>query len=141
MDEALARQGLRSTRQRELIFAVLLKYRDHPSADDVFNRARNDMDSISLATVYNCLDTLVRSGLVRAVNYERASTRYCPNLMEHAHFQDRESGKVYDVDLPSELMDQLRQHLPEDFEAESMELTFLGKLRQQPHSFSELTTK
>ncbi len=141
LDEALARQGLRSTRQRELIFAVLLTYRDHPSADEVYNRAREEMDSISLATVYNCLDTLVRSGLVRAVNYERASTRYCPNLMEHAHFQDRVSGKVYDVDLPTELMDQLKQYLPEDFVAESMELTFLGKLRQQPRSISELTTK
>jgi Fur family peroxide stress response transcriptional regulator len=85
------------------------------------------MSSISLATVYNCLETLVGCGLVRAVNYERESTRYCPNLHEHAHFQDRKTGRVYDVDLPPELMDQLKDLLPDGYEADSIELYFHGE--------------
>ena len=127
LEEALARHGLRNTRQREHVFSVLLARRDHPTADEVYARSRRGMDSISLATVYNCLETLVSCGLVRAVNYEREPTRYCPNLHEHAHFQDRATGRVYDVDLPEEVMECLNKVLPEGFEADTMELYFHGR--------------
>lgn len=127
LEKALIQHGLRSTRQREHVFRILLMKRDHPTADEVYARARQSMDTISLATVYNCLETLVGCGLVRAVNYEREPTRFCPNLSEHAHFQDRKTGRVYDVDLPSELMERLRAVLPEGYEADSMELYFHGK--------------
>ena len=36
--------------------------RDHPTAEEVFIRAKRGMPEISMATVYNCLDALVRSG-------------------------------------------------------------------------------
>jgi len=127
LDEALAGNGLRSTRQREHVFKVLLEQRDHPTADEVYTRAKRGMSSISLATVYNCLETLVGCGLVRAVNYERESTRYCPNLSEHAHFQDRRTGRVYDVDLPPAVMEQLHSVLPKDYRADSVELYFHGE--------------
>ena len=67
LDTAMARTGQRSTRQREHIFAVLLDRRDHPTADEIYARAKEDMPSISLATVYNCLETLVESRLIRQV--------------------------------------------------------------------------
>lgn len=126
LDQALSKAGLRSTRQRELVFEVLLRKRDHPTADEVYARARRQMEGISLATVYNCLETLVSCGLVRAVNYEREPTRFCPNLTEHAHFQDRQTGRVYDVDLPPATLEQLRRLLPEGYHADSVELYFHG---------------
>ncbi|NDV60921.1 transcriptional repressor [Puniceicoccales bacterium CK1056] len=131
LDKALTDHGLRSTRQREHVFKILLTKRDHPTADEVYARAKKSMTTISLATVYNCLETLVGCGLVRAVNYEREPTRFCPNLSEHAHFQDRKTGRVYDVDLPTDLMDRLKKVLPEGYEADSMELYFHGKANNQ----------
>ena len=71
----LADSGLRATPQREVVFNVLLKKRDHPTADEVYARVRHEMPTISLATVYNCLETLVQCNLVRAVNFERGPTR------------------------------------------------------------------
>ena len=130
-DKALTDNGLRSTRQREHVFAVLLDKRDHPTADEVYSRSKDGMDSISLATVYNCLETLVGCGLVRAVNYERESTRYCPNLHEHAHFQDKKTGRVYDVDLPPDLMHRLKEILPDGYRAESIELYFHGNAENE----------
>ena len=127
LDKALIEHGLRSTKQREHVFSILLAKRDHPTADEVYARSREKMDTISLATVYNCLETMVSCGLVRAVNYERESTRYCPNLHEHAHFQDRKTGRVYDIDLPSDMMSRLRAILPNEYEADSIELYFHGK--------------
>ena len=68
LDDALERSGQRSTKQREHIFALLLEKRDHPTADEIYARAREGMPSISLATVYNCLETLTDTSLIRQVN-------------------------------------------------------------------------
>ncbi|HWL13986.1 MAG TPA: transcriptional repressor [Opitutus sp.] len=123
----LADSGLRATPQREVVFGVLLKKRDHPTADEVYARVRNEMPTISLATVYNCLETLVQCHLVRAVNFERGPTRYCPNLHPHAHFHDEETGETYDVDLPPELLARVKKVLPSDYQASSVEIIFRGK--------------
>ena len=128
--EALAQRlsdsGLRSTPQREAIYRVLLAKRDHPTAEEVFARAKPEMPMISLATVYNCLETLVQCDLVRTVNFERGPTRYCPNLHPHAHFHDTKTGATHDVDLPPGLLDQVKSILPAGFEASSVEIIFRG---------------
>lgn len=125
--QRLADSGLRATPQRELVYSTLLKKRDHPTAEEVFARAKADMPTISLATVYNCLETLVQCHLIRQVNHERGPTRYCPNLRPHAHFYDEQSGSTIDVDLPPEILAQLRSLLPSGFNASSVEITFRGK--------------
>lgn len=125
--QRLATSGLRSTPQREVIYDVLLKKRDHPTADEVYARVRADMPTISLATVYNCLETLVQCDLVRAVNFERGPTRYCPNLHPHAHFHDEQTGSTHDIDLPPGLLDRVSSILPEGYDAKSVEIIFRGK--------------
>jgi Fe2+ or Zn2+ uptake regulation protein len=70
--DRLAASGIRLTRQREEVLAVLLQKRDHPTAVEVFMRSKKHMETISLATVYNCLEALVESGLVKQVNLDRA---------------------------------------------------------------------
>jgi Fur family peroxide stress response transcriptional regulator len=125
--QRLSDSGLRSTPQREVVYSVLLKKRDHPTAEEVFARVKPEMPMISLATVYNCLETLVQCDLVRAVNFERGPTRYCPNLHPHAHFHDVETGATHDVDLPPGLLDQVKAILPEGFKAASVEIIFRGK--------------
>jgi Fur family peroxide stress response transcriptional regulator len=127
--QRLADSGLRSTPQRELVYSVLLKKRDHPTADEVFARVKPELPGISLATVYNCLETLVQCDLVRAVNFERGPTRYCPNLQPHAHFHDEQTGSTHDIDLPSGLLDQLKKVLPAGYDASAVEITFRGKTK------------
>ncbi len=127
--EKLKACDVRPTPQREVVFKVILQKRDHPTADEIFARVKGLMPSISLATVYNCLETLVRGGLVRQVNLERAPTRYCPNLREHAHFHDEVTGQVHDVELPGDFMDRLRSILPAGFDASTVELNFRGKAK------------
>ena len=58
------------------------------------------MPSISLATIYNCLEALVDWGLVKQVNLDRAPTRYCANLLEHSHFYCESCGAISDVETP-----------------------------------------
>ena len=125
--QRLADSGLRSTPQRELVYRTLLTQRDHPTAEEVFARVKTEMPTISLATVYNCLETLVQCHLIRQVNRERSSTRYCPNLRPHAHFHDETTGQIHDIDLPVPLLEQLKNVLPENFHANTVEITFTGK--------------
>lgn len=121
-------KGLRMTRQRCEVYNVLMEHRDHPTAGEVFERAKQNMPSISLATVYNCLETLVHHGVVRQVNFERESSRYCPNLSEHGHFHDETSGKIYDLPLKSgvKLSDILE--LPKGIQIDNLEVTVRGRV-------------
>lgn len=128
--QKLADSGLRATPQREVVFSVLLKKRDHPTADEVYARVRGEMPTISLATVYNCLETLVGCNLVRAVNFERGPTRYCPNLQPHAHFHDEDTGQTFDVDLPPDLLNRVKKVLPSSYDASSVEIIFRGKTKR-----------
>ncbi|OUW16787.1 MAG: transcriptional repressor [Opitutales bacterium TMED158] len=127
LNRKLAQAGLRSTRQREVVYNAILSKRDHPTADEIFARVKQDMPSISLATVYNCLDTLVHCDLVKQVHLERESTRYCPNLSEHAHFHDNDTGEIFDIQLDMETLEKLSTLLPNNFEPSSIDITFRGK--------------
>lgn len=127
LGERLAHSGLRNTPQREVVYQALLTRRDHPTADEVYNRVRPEMPTISLATVYNCLETLVQCELVRQVNFERGPSRYCANLLPHAHFHDEKTGATYDIPLPAEVLAHVRSVLPAGYEAKTLEITFHGQ--------------
>ena len=86
LNQRLATSGFRFTPQRQHVYDVLMQKRDHPTVEEVFIRAKTGMADISMATVYNCLDALVKCGLIRHVNLDRGATRYCPNMKEHCHF-------------------------------------------------------
>ncbi len=126
LENALERSGLRATKQREQVFSVLLDKRDHPTAEEIYARARREMPSISLATVYNCLETLTESGLIRAVNFEREPTRYCPNLTQHAHFYCKATGEVIDIELNDNILSELKAALPQGYRAEHIDIAFNG---------------
>jgi Fur family peroxide stress response transcriptional regulator len=96
---AMVQGGLRLTPQRRQVYEVLMDKRDHPTATEVFLRAQKRMPTISLATVYNCLETMVGSGLVKAVHVDREPTRFCANLKEHGHFHCTECGHISDVEF------------------------------------------
>ena len=120
--------GLRMTRQRREVYNVLMKHRDHPTAGEVFERAKENMPTISLATVYNCLEALVQHGAVRQVNFERESSRYCPNLSEHGHFHDEKSGEIIDVPLKKGALLSDLLELPEGAQIDNLEITLRGTL-------------
>lgn len=120
--------GLRMTKQRKEVYGVLLDVRDHPTAQDVFLRAKERMPSISLATVYNCLEALVGHELVKQVNFDRSPSRYCPNLEEHVHFQDEATGQIHDVVFREGVRLEDFLDLPQGVEVRELELTLKGMM-------------
>ena len=119
--------GLRLTRQRKVVYDVLLEEnRDHPTASEVYERAREKMPSISLATVYNCLETLTGVGAIKQVNLDREASRYCPNLIPHAHFHCVECGGVADILLAPESRADCPWDLPQGTQLREIEVTMRG---------------
>ena len=123
---ALRKKGLRPTKQRICVYNIIMSKKDHPTADDILNRVRKNLPTISLATVYNCLETLVDCELVRQVNFDRSSTRFCPNLTPHAHFKCSETGNIFDISLDEESIRSLKAVQHKFYKADNFELSFAG---------------
>ena len=123
---SLKKKGLRSTKQRLCVYDVILEKRDHPTADDIFLRVRRKLPKISFATVYNCLETFVECGLVKKINLDRNSSRYCPNLAPHAHFKCTDSGKIIDLPINKDTLNKINTILPKGFSHVGFDLSFHG---------------
>ena len=87
----------KSSRQRDLILRIVRATHSHPSADWVFEQAREEMPNISLGTVYRNLNLLRDEGKIRELNFSRGSNRYDGDLRYHYHVRCIECGRVEDV--------------------------------------------
>jgi Fur family peroxide stress response transcriptional regulator len=125
-EERISHSGHRLTPQRRGVYDVLLAERDHPTATEVFLRAKKRIPGISLATVYNCLETLVDCGLAKQVNVDRDATRYCANLKDHGHFVCERCGKVHDIPVTKGSQPGNTWHLPKNFSVTQTEVTVRG---------------
>jgi len=122
----LLESGLRPTSQRSLVYEVLLSHaKEHPTADEIFIQAKQEKPDISMATVYNCLDALVKHNLIRQMHLDRAATRYCPNMQEHAHFLCEECGEVSDFEGQSKPR-QSGFKVPRGFKVTQVEMNMRG---------------
>ena len=101
--QILASHGQRYTYQRDVVFSIVSKTSAHPTAEDIFLEARILLPSISLATVYKNLDTLITCGLAKKVNHTDGSNRYCCRADPHHHATCLGCGAV--TDIPGKLGD------------------------------------
>jgi Fe2+ or Zn2+ uptake regulation protein len=91
-------RGRKVTPQRQCIFRVLQDDVTHPTADTVYARARVQMETISLKTVYQTLNELASLGEVAALDVGTGTTRFDPNVeLAHHHLVCRNCGKVRDL--------------------------------------------
>lgn len=98
MRTALAAQGQRWTRAREVVLALLEGERMPVSAKEVFKKVR--LTGINLASIYRSMDLFLEKGVVDCVDspggvrrYE-LSDRFRPH---HHHVVCRECGSTQDV--------------------------------------------
>ncbi|MEM0966003.1 MAG: Fur family transcriptional regulator [Verrucomicrobiota bacterium] len=127
--QLLADAGLRPTRQRKVVYEVIDEETDHPTAELVHERAKKKMAGVSLATVYNCLESFVAAGLVRQLNFQRQSSRYCPlneGSRHFAHFLCRRTGNIFDVVLSDKIRGLIEKELPDGLRAEHVEISVAG---------------
>ncbi len=89
--------GRRYSRQREQIYHCVLRRKDHPTAEMVYQQLKPDCPGLSLGTVYRNLKLLTEEG--RLLRLPFAVDRYEANTIPHGHLECKTCGDVIDLDL------------------------------------------
>ena len=84
----LARAGLRPTRQRLSLAALLVGdgQNRHVTAESLFDAASASGDRVSLATVYNTLRAFCDAGLLNEVTVDATRSYFDTRTDDHPHF-------------------------------------------------------
>ncbi len=89
-------RGIKLTHQRMEIFREVAQTLDHPDAEQVMQRVRQRLPTVSLDTVYRTLWLLKDLGLVVPLGSSRERTRFDANLNSHHHFVCGQCGFTRD---------------------------------------------
>ena len=101
LTSALQGAGMRLTPQRTSICELLVNSHEHPTASMIYEELKPHFSSLSLATVYNTLDTLVGLGVVNALGHAGDdSVHYDADTEPHVNLACLSCSKI--VDIPSE---------------------------------------
>lgn len=106
LEQRCSEAGLKMTGQRKVILKVLDDSEDHPSVEDVYERAKTIDSSISIATVYRTLNLLDELDLVIRHEFQEGYSRYEVNWDHHHHLVDLETGKV--IEFQNEELEKLK---------------------------------
>jgi Fur family peroxide stress response transcriptional regulator len=93
-------RGLPITPQRRIILEELLDLDDHPSADEVHERAVRRLPDTSRTTVYRALETLAGMGLIAKTSLPGRSVRYDRRTETHHHLVCVRCDTILDISDP-----------------------------------------
>ena len=102
--EMLENKGVRPSFQRMSVLKYLLEKKNHPSVDVIYKDLSAENPTLSRTTVYNTLNALQKKGLVSSITISETEIRYDYKTEPHAHFKCLSCGKIYDVEIDSELL-------------------------------------
>ncbi len=97
--------NLKVTPQRTEIYKELLKAKDHPSADMMYNRVKKNLPNISFDTVYRTLLSFSEIGIADIVEGYGEPKRFDPDIREHHHLRCTKCGNI--IDFHCELYDNI----------------------------------
>lgn len=95
----LARGGLRPTRQRLALAALLVGDGQdrHVTAESLFSAATAAAEKVSLATVYNTLRAFCEAGLLNEVVVDGSKSYFDTRIDDHPHFYWEDSHTLTDA--------------------------------------------
>ena len=88
--------GIRMTAQLSLIIETLIGSDDHPDADQVYRRAVERDEAISLPTVYRTLNLLDDAGIIKKINMNDGKARFESVREDHDHLIDADNGHIHE---------------------------------------------
>lgn len=125
--ELLRSHGLQVTAQR---IAVLKAAASHPhsTADDLAEKVRGEIGSISRQAVYDSLGVLVDRRLLRRIEPAGSATRYEHRVDDnHHHLVCRDCGMIVDVDCATGGAPCLDVHNAHGFAIDEAEVIYWGR--------------
>lgn len=91
-------KNLKLTPQRYAIYKYLKSTKSHPSAEMIYDNLKADYPTMSLATIYKTLKTLIELGVVIELNVGEDNFRYDANTSQHPHIVCLSCGRVDDIE-------------------------------------------
>jgi Fur family ferric uptake transcriptional regulator len=116
LQQALAKKGIRLTRQRRALLQVMETATQHLAANDILRRARRIDPNVTRVTVYRTIDLLKRHGLIDELDllHLRGEGHYYESRgpRDHIHVACLRCGKVREFE--SHLYEQLMKQIERD---------------------------
>lgn len=99
LSEALIRFDIKPSVHRIRILEYLLKYREHPTAERIYDELKQQIHSLTRATVYNTLALFSEKNIVRALTFDESERIYDITTQSHGHFVCAHCRSIYDFDF------------------------------------------
>jgi Fur family peroxide stress response transcriptional regulator len=117
---------LAATHQRQKIYEALVSRPGHYSPEEIYDQVKQDLPSISLATVYKNLKTFVQAGMLRDVSPHHGPWRVDANTAPHHHLICTRCHSISDLDIDLLQPVKLRGRLPSGFRLEKFNVEVQG---------------
>jgi Fur family transcriptional regulator, iron response regulator len=127
--ETLEKAGIQPSAQRVAVAEYVLATPEHPSADLVWKRVRDQFPWISRATVYNTLNLFVEKKLLQRLNIAEDSVVFDPVMETHHHFIDEKTGAIHDV--PWERVQVCNMDSLEEYDIHDYQVVMRGTLKRR----------
>lgn len=88
---------MRNSNQRNLVYDIVITSCDHPTAEVIYQRAREKMPKISLGTVYRNLNELVELKKIIRITVPGDSDHFDKTLHTHAHLFCKGCQNLIDI--------------------------------------------
>ncbi len=114
---------MRYSKQRNLVLNILRENPVHPTAEWIFEKAREEMPGIGVATVYRNLNALVEAGEIERIPGIDGVDRFDGNHMPHYHMKCNQCGKLFDLEPESEAaLAKMENVIKETFPTDAVEI-------------------
>lgn len=101
-------KGLKATPQRIAVY-LTLKELGHASADMVYDRVIQTFPTLTVATIYNILESFVATGLISRLSSSNIKMYFDINTYPHCHLYSDSTHRYEDFD-DQELIDIVNEH-------------------------------
>ena len=119
---SLKEHGLKVTPQRVTILSAISKF-GHANIDEIYQEAKTTNPTMSLATVYKNVTSLIETNLLKEVAINNQKSKYELTKEPHSHLICKKCGSVEDINS-NNLFTLNRDNL--DFDIEEVELNIYG---------------
>ena len=114
---------MRYSKQRNLVLQILRENPVHPTAEWIFEKAKEEMPGIGVATVYRNLNALVEAGEIKRISGIDGVDRFDGNHLPHYHMKCRACGCLLDLEPESEeALQRMEMVIRETFPTEAVDI-------------------
>ncbi|HVO59796.1 MAG TPA: transcriptional repressor [Terriglobales bacterium] len=118
--------GLAVTYQRQVIYETVMSLPGHPSTEAIFEKAKERIPSISLATVYKNIRTFLDSGVLQEVSFHHGLLRVETNRRPHHHLVCMRCKSITDLEADELEPVRLKRQVPQGFKVQRFAVDVIG---------------